>query len=93
MWLGMSRPIGGLTLTQHVRKKNQDPYAWNSPTCADYPIKGLQQHPVKDAPGSVISRPYPYINFHVSQCPYPLFPSIIIQGGEVRMMVEFVILI
>ncbi|KAI5335289.1 hypothetical protein L3X38_025422 [Prunus dulcis] len=31
-----------------------------SPTLADYPIKGLQQHPVKDAPGSDISK---YIKF------------------------------
>ncbi|PQM38147.1 hypothetical protein Pyn_14199 [Prunus yedoensis var. nudiflora] len=39
------------TLTQRVRTKNQDPYAWNSPTRADYPIKGLQRHPVKVCPG------------------------------------------
>ncbi|PQM41525.1 hypothetical protein Pyn_01386 [Prunus yedoensis var. nudiflora] len=39
------------TLTQHVRTKNQDPYTWNRPTRADYPIKGLQQHPVKVCPG------------------------------------------
>ncbi|KAI5345182.1 hypothetical protein L3X38_013061 [Prunus dulcis] len=33
-----------------------------SPTRADYPIKGLQQHPVKDAPGSDSSKylKYPY---------------------------------
>ncbi|KAI5318016.1 hypothetical protein L3X38_037724 [Prunus dulcis] len=33
-----------------------------SPTRADYPIKGLQQHPVKDAPGSDNSKylKYPY---------------------------------
>ncbi|KAI5336147.1 hypothetical protein L3X38_015413 [Prunus dulcis] len=33
------------------------------PTCADYPIKGLQQHPVKDAPGfdnsKYLKSPYP----------------------------------
>ncbi|PQP95279.1 hypothetical protein Pyn_34196 [Prunus yedoensis var. nudiflora] len=85
MWLGTSRPTGGLnstspygrksrpltlirpsnvhvardessnwgtdTLTQHVRTNPQDPYAWNRPTRADYPVKGLQQHPVKVCPG------------------------------------------
>ncbi|KAI5332212.1 hypothetical protein L3X38_022341 [Prunus dulcis] len=35
---------------------------FKSPTRADYPIKGLQQHPVKDAPGSDSSKylKYPY---------------------------------
>ncbi|KAI5351721.1 hypothetical protein L3X38_004612 [Prunus dulcis] len=33
-----------------------------SPTLADYPIKGLQQHPVKDALSSDISK---YLKFHI----------------------------
>ncbi|KAI5337049.1 hypothetical protein L3X38_016318 [Prunus dulcis] len=42
-----------------------------SPTRADYPIKGLQQHPVKDAPGSDSSKylKYPYPSSKSGECP------------------------
>ncbi|CAL8989241.1 unnamed protein product [Prunus brigantina] len=64
MWLG-NEPSNWGTNSQPARTtetlKACTPES--SPTRADYPIKGLQQHPVKDAPGSDNSK---YLKF-----PYP----------------------
>lgn len=64
MWLGNERSNWG-TNSQSARTVNNlktRTYVI-SPTRADYPIKGLQQHPIKDAPGSDNSKylksPYP----------------------------------
>ncbi|KAI5349867.1 hypothetical protein L3X38_002758 [Prunus dulcis] len=45
-----------------------------SPTRADYPIKGLQQHPVKDAPGSDSSKYLKYPFYSTSGTHYSTTP-------------------
>ncbi|CAL8163122.1 unnamed protein product [Prunus armeniaca] len=53
MWLG-SVPSNGGTNSQPARTTEtlKARTSVTSPTRADHPIKGLQQHPVKDAPVS-----------------------------------------
>ena len=64
MWLG-NEPSNWGTNSQPERTVDnlKTRTSVNSPTRADYPIKGLQQHPVKDAPGpdnsKYLKSPYP----------------------------------
>ncbi|KAI5313666.1 hypothetical protein L3X38_042842 [Prunus dulcis] len=65
MWLG-NEPSNWGTNSQPARTVEtlKARTSVTSPTCADYPIKGLQQHPVKDAPSSDNSKylKFPYLN-------------------------------
>ena len=75
MWLG-NEPSNWGTNSQPARTVDslKTRKSVTSPTRADYPIKGLQQHPVKDASGSDNSK---YLKF-----PYPSSKS-----GEVHRVV------
>ncbi|KAI5344561.1 hypothetical protein L3X38_012438 [Prunus dulcis] len=66
--------FGVPTNPKPVSSQKASCYEDASPTRADYPIKGLQQHPVKDAPGSDSSK---YLKY-----PYPSSTSGEVQFGR-----------
>ncbi|PQP98108.1 hypothetical protein Pyn_14421 [Prunus yedoensis var. nudiflora] len=51
MWLGTSCPTGGLTLSQHVRTKNQDPYVYKQSYARRLPNQGSTATSRQGCPG------------------------------------------